>query len=382
MPRDRAGGGNLGRHSPTDDERLSAEDQELVRRQQRRLPTYQATGSAPESAAPLDLPTNGYLVPEDNTDPPPFGYSENLAQRPRRTPYGAAAQKYRDLSSSPVEDGNGRFKSGLHGAAKGLREGARSGDLGFTLGSGLGAFFGGLINKKHDEEGERERDLSQAQRNLQVEGGLEQQGRAREQAEADLEYKRAQTEKARRAPVEKPVYRKQGGLTYRVDGETATPIVGPNGEALLPDAQRQVFIDTLGDDGVSVTRNVYNPQTGKYEPVQINGAAATVKRVPRVSVETGMTAAQEAADADRDAALVQRRQLEELKIKSRESIAAANRAIQRDRQRLSAQNFATKYPGYGKTLTKDAVLQKAKQLDIPAEDVMQSAVRQGYAIKD
>ncbi len=89
-----------------------------------------------------------------------------------------------------------------------------------------------------------------------------------------------------------------------MDGETATPIVGTGGEALLPDAQRQVFIDTLGDDGVSVTRNVYNPQTGKYEPVQINGAAATVKRVPRVSTETGMTAAQEAADADRDRGFV------------------------------------------------------------------------------
>lgn len=214
----------------------------------------------------------------------------------------SAMDRLRDLYATQVEDQNGRLRSGGNMALQAAGRAAASGDLGYTAGAAIGAMLGGILAPRGDEKFARVADIEKQQRIVGIEAAQEKQRREQESANVDLDYKRAQTEKARRLPVYKPTYKKQGGITYKLDEDgTATPIVGANGEALMPDTQRPVFVDTLGEDGVTMTRNQYDPRTGKYEPLTIGGGAAVVKRVQRINTDTGMTENQEVTDEDRDA---------------------------------------------------------------------------------
>lgn len=358
---------------PTGDERLTGRDAELASR----------VAAAPEAI----VYPNGPRAVE-----PAVAAAATPARPPTR--YEQAVERLRGLMGTPAADENGRLVSGAMMAGRGASEGAQSGSLGMTAGRALGGLLTGLFRPKSDEEIGRAGELQKAQQGVQLEGALGKEAREAELQGAQTDLAKANAEKARRPPPVKPVYKKQGGITYMVDGETATPIIGPNGEALAPDYQRPVYIDVLGDDGVTVERQQYNPQTQKYEkPALAGGAPAVVKRVERVNTDTGMKESDEVAHEDREAGLKSREQIAkenresreriaQFQTRSREQIAAASRAVQRDRLKMSGEQFSARYPGAGKSLSKDYIIKQARDLGMILEDAAREAIKQGYTIED
>jgi hypothetical protein len=178
-------------------------------------------------------------------------------------------------------------------------------------------------------------------------------------------------------------------VTYRSsdDGTNATPVMGANGEALLPDVQRPVFVDTLGEDGVTVTRNQYNPASQKYEPVFVDGQPAVVKRVEKVDTTTGVRAGQQLSADEQEKNRQLKAQLAQMADATRKQIAAAQQAIARDRGKLDVKKFATQYPGAGRSVSRDYVLQKYKEFSdqdsqVKLKDVVDSLIKQGFTIQD
>lgn len=172
--------------------------------------------------------------------------------------------------------------------------------------------------------------------------------------QADINYKTAQAEYARQRPAlesartSKPVFKKQGGRIYAVNPQTgeATAIVGRNGEALQPDNQRPVYIDSLAEDGVTVNRLQYDTETQTYKLVMVDGKPVVTKKVEAVTPK-GVKAGTAAT------------------IESRESEGAANRQARRDE---GAANRAARNDGGMSAARRRALELESAKLEADAQD--------------
>jgi hypothetical protein len=259
----------------------------------------------PPSAAALPVP---YVIA------PRAGAAAPLPVAP--DPLNLAAAEVARIEQSPVKDKNGRLRSFGIGLMRALSPGmaqaqtsaaARGqvmgwGDLATGLAHAGGSGAAGAITPTLDERQDKKVALEQARgRQAYVIQARKAAGDIAK-TEADVARTKAETEALSRPKEYKPVYRKQAGITYRIEKDgTATPVVGKDGQPLASD-YRPPTIDQLGEDGVTLTKLQLNPHTMSYEAIMVNGLPVVARRVQRVNVESGMTEAGERSDTDRDAA--------------------------------------------------------------------------------
>lgn len=257
----------------------------------------------------------------------PRGVTPRFSDDPlERIPAEIAFQR-----QNPAPNRNSRWTSIGLAALDALAGGGGDGSLGGLVGRALGGAAVGAIRPETDERIAQQEyvrrlggEFDEVAAQRKVRGELEGQ-------EATRQERLARAEQYRRG---KPTYRKQGGITYQVNPDgTATPMVGPGGEALAPDYQRPATIDALSDDGVSVGKLQFNPRTNKYEPVTVDGEPVVTRRVERVSPETGVRAGTEAAIRQRttEGAATRAVRVSEgaLNRGARATEGAANRAVRR-----------------------------------------------------
>ena len=300
------------------------------------------------------------------------------------------------LRSTPVAEGNGRWKSALLGALAAAGQtslqmlaSGRSLDgssLGAVLGGAIGGLAGGVVNPAWDERQRRQRDITKNQFDI---SRLIQQRKAQadlEGQQAQTELRKAQTESLLRPKQYKPHYFKQGGITYRSNEDgTASPFIDTNGNVLAPDHEKPYTLPQLSEDGVTVTQLQYDPQTRTYKPIQVGEKPVITKRVQRINPETGMTEAQTAADADRDAAradikehraATREQQKENEKGRNRRAGASNSIAFKRLQEDIRRTNLKDK------VLRRDKMNAYAQQMEVTSEDAEVELLRAGVRIID
>jgi hypothetical protein len=136
-------------------------------------------------------------------------------------------------------------------------------------------------------------------------------------------------------------------------------------------------------------RFVQDMRTGAWSVVsapkaggQATAAAVTTPDGKPLATTSSAQMSAEQQEANRRS----REKVAQWQIAARKEIAAASRAVQEARVRMSGEQFRQRYPGAGQVLTKDALIQKWQQLqkadpDVGLERVMQDAVKQGYTIQ-
>ena len=141
----------------------------------------------------------------------------------------------------------------------------------------------------------------------------------------------------------------------------------------------------LSEDGVTVTQLQYDPQTRTYKPIQVGEKPVITKRVQRINPETGMTEAQTAADADRDAAradikehraATREQQKENEKGRNRRAGASNSIAFKRLQEDIRRTNLKDK------VLRRDKMNAYAQQMEVTSEEAEVELLRAGVRIID
>lgn len=303
-----------------------------------RLPTWNPpTGDERLTGADSELAQRlPQVVPTVNADPVVPIVTEQ-ANPVMESPYESTLARLRAVRNAPVEDDLKR--SALYGAGTAMSDTAQSGSLGRTVGAGLMGAVSGLVNKKLYGEAKKQAELSRIGGDVQVEAALDKQARDRIAQEADTKLKEAQRKNTESLP------------TYRTEEQRRKE----------EDSQRRF-------EGLERRLDI----TDAYNRGRLGQGERKIDETIR---------SHKKGEEDRDADRASRERVAKWLTGSRESIAAANRTIQQDRLNLNRQEFGAKYPGAGKTLTKDAIIQKAKQMKMLPEDVVSDAVKQGYQIE-
>jgi hypothetical protein len=311
----------------------------------RRVPRYTAaqsfnadtppvTATAPVEPTPRRVPRYGPLE-ETDQQMPSTAERENLLHpngnglESDKQPPGFAQMALQSALTSPVEDENGRFRSGLNMGAEGLARGAQSGSVPYALGSGLMGFVSGLIHPSQDEEVKQERRIPKLKAAADLE--TQQAKSARDEADAaserglrDAQRKwyeaRPDLEAQKRADVAAQRERQAVLANLRLLKNQKLDVNNPHHAALLhraadagyevdPDAWneavtagRSVFFDDIDPANPTVKRRV-TLERGQTTaaPVTDNGQPAQTGFVTPVHADTQMTAPQEDASKDRKA---------------------------------------------------------------------------------
>jgi hypothetical protein len=304
---------------PTDDARLTGADADLGQQPDINQPataSVSATGLGAQATAVSQQPMG-----ESGTFPVynlPSGFS--------------AAQAYQRLLTTPVEDENGRLRSGGAMALEGLHEGAQSGSLPVALGEGLGGLISGLIRPQADEELQRARLLPRYKA-----AADEETAQAREQ-QAALDQARINETNAQTAYLQtKPqsdkakqdaqaLLRQQTALRSELKMRMQNPRAFDPSDAYDSDLQQRAqaggisfdprafgdfknplsieVIDPRDPSGTTKTREVYNRTTQQFEPLTSNGQPVKTGYVQPVlssGPNAGMTPAQAKGATDREA---------------------------------------------------------------------------------
>ncbi|MFL6228430.1 MAG: hypothetical protein ACJ741_06590 [Pyrinomonadaceae bacterium] len=379
----------LGAPPPTGDERLTGADAELASRQQA---TYAPPAQVASGANVGDPGAAMIGVGDPNAAPPPPPSQLEEAQK-----------RLNDLVNSPVEDANGRGKSGLRLMAEGASEGARTGSLAFAAGRGLAGLAKGLIRPKTDEEEiDRPEQERRARYDVQLADQAEKTRRENDREDADAELKREQagyyrdrnkTDAAKEQNREEDSQRRvvaqvfNGAKEFDPSDPANADTVAQLKKLGLPvlkktagqqlkmvqDAGTGAWSVIAGDKatGEATARAVYNaPGADGSAPTQL-----TTKPTAQVTKET--------ADANR----ASRESLAKMADATRRQIAAQQASIARDRVKLSKAQFSTRYPLAGTTVSQDYVIKKfnefsAKDPSVKISDVVNSLIRQGAKIQD
>jgi hypothetical protein len=285
--------------------------------------------------------------------------------------------------SQGVVDVNGRGMSALAMAGQPVRP---SDSLGNLIGQRLSNALMGLLNPAADEQIAHNRDIAR-------QAGISKMSQESEQNEAELELKRAQAANQRDMP------------TYR-DTEQRRKEEADRARAL--DQRRRAVASVINDleefdpDDPGNARTVADlRELGLPVIAKKKGEKATYKQDARTGAwyvlrgdqsapvnapggngQLTTTTPQAMNQETQAAARESRERIARWRIEAQKEIAAQSAAIQRDRVQMSRDQFSQRYPGAGKTISSDAVVQKAKALNMLPEDVAKEAVRQGYTIQD
>jgi hypothetical protein len=323
----------------------------------------------PESAdATMSDPRSGYRPPVDAEE------ASNMA--------------YDRLLTDPVVDQNGRGKSALMGLGAPV---APSNSLGYVTGERLANGLNGLINPKLDEEAERQQKI---QRQTVARKARQQD------AEAQAKVGLTNAQAANQAAL--PVWRDE---KQRQDAEKA------NNTSL--DQRRKVLASMLNKmddfdpddpanaDFVEQARELNMPvvakkkgekatykqdaKTGSWYVFRGDQAANVKAPGSETPLATTSTAQMSAEQGDKNRQ--NRVEVAKIMVNSREQIAAQQQAIEKDRVQMSKDQFALRYPGAGKVLKRDAIIDKYNKLKaadpmLTIDKVISDATKQGYTIQD
>jgi hypothetical protein len=258
----------------------------------------------------------------------------------RPTQYEQDAARYRQLLSQPLEE-TGRVKGALEMAAMPVQP---SNSLGYELGERLGHAASGLIDKHAVGRVKRQGELDQAQAQMQADAEAEK-------TQADINLKKATAAATAAKPEE---------MRRRLDESEARE-----------------------RDQAAYNRGRLDESRANRESKESEGDKNRKSRED-ISDKTNETKEKIAADANaqKEKDRASRERIAQWRISAQKEIAAAGRAMQADRLKLSQTNFNARYPGYGKTVTQDDIVNKAKKLKMLPEDVAKDAIRQGYTIQD
>lgn len=369
---------------PTDDNRLTSADDELAQSgvpQPDRLPAYNPP-AAPAPSSP-NVQTAPMAAPDRLPTYNPPAYSQT------------AAQHYQDLLNSPVEDQNGRFKSGANvGLVEASQAARESGSVGRTIGAGLGGFLTGLIRPKTDEEMRRPGQLQRAAQAAAVEAAQNKQKQEQQAAEDEGRLRRAEAAKAEaEAQNVGPAAQAKAQEQRRKDLLNQLRLIGryKAGENAQFDNQLHeagLFVDDFekGAGSFSLTDSagrklVFNKKTGALTQGELDGQAV---------VDTSKTPdAEGLLPRDR-----QRAEIARLARESHERIASTQASLRRQqldiskgRASLSKEQFRARYPLYGQTLSHDYLMRKyetehAKDRKVKLQDIIEDAIKQGATIQE
>jgi hypothetical protein len=302
----------------------------------------------------------------------------------------ALRRRYAELLATPAEDGNGRLRSGARMMGTPIQP---TDSLGNAIGQLAGKFVAGLINPGADEEMiDRPRALRAAQSAAQAEAAQEGTAQKRREAEQEAELRAAQIKKVKVETEELPKMNesklRQGAQTRLI---SQLRVAGRYKRGENPGLDRQ--IDEAGmnvsdfEKGGKFQWHTSGGQVYTMDSTTGHIAEGAVNDKPIVDASKvpnaqGLTPAQAAAAADRDADRILRERLFEKGLASREHIAEQGRKLQQERNRLSASAFAARYPGFGKPPLKlSEIRQMAKDAKMLEEDVVKKALDKAYRIE-
>lgn len=345
--------------TPERDERLvgDAGAELAARSQQQHLPTY-------------STPTVAEVTPAAYPDDARRGYLDRLAHKP--------------------EDKNGRLRSGANLALFGPSQPTDS--LGNMAGQALGRFFVGVARPSLDEEQEQARELPRYRAAAAAEAAQEQEGRERAQAAATLRKTNADATNAENLPT----YNQQKtDEKSRSDQRRALASIYNKLPEFDPsDPDNAEMVQSMRDAGLPVVQKKGNQQlrfvqdakSGAWTVVagdkQTGTATSSGVTAPGGAGQLTTVSSQAMTAEQQEANRQSAERIAQWRIKAQKEIAASSQAIQRDRLKMSADQFSKRYPGAGKTLTPEAIAKKAKALGMLEEDAAKEAVKQGYTILD
>lgn len=349
---------------------------------------------APYGYSSDSAPLPGFDVGNFNPDAATSGRERLVTGTPGEanpmTGYERSIAELRAAEDAPVKGSRGM--SALYGATEAMHGAKGTDSLGYMLGAGLGGGLSGLINSHLYGNAKKKADIEEAKGKFGLEAALEKDKRDREEQAVQNDLRRAQAEKARR-PAQ-PKYQKDArGRLWLPDPDDptrVTPVTDENGKVLDAKFERPFTIPYLMPDGVSYGTAQYDRETDSYKPIEVGGQPVVGKQAQPVIAEgenKGRTPQQVAQDTQKEEDRKARERIAKWNIDSRDTNARLNRKVQQDRIKLSETQFKARYPGAGRTLTKDYIIQKYKQLSaadpaITIDHVMSSAIRQGFQIED
>lgn len=288
--------------TPERDERLTGEGgAELGARQ---VPPHGSSRSYDARVAASGRP----MDEEPETSPAYPGYTR-----------GPAAQRLDDLLSTPATDRNGRLRSGALMALEGPRTPTDS--LGNAAGQLLANFVGGLLHKNADEEVDRRREIALAVPAAQREAAEETRQLEREDARSQIDLRASQADWNRKRPGLEALKQTQTALQREISNRLREPRAFDPSDAYDSDLASRAqaagvrfapgafgdyknpfsleVLDPSDATGTRKTRFVYDRDSGGFRPLAANGQPLQTNYVQPVRA-SGMTEAQERADADRD----------------------------------------------------------------------------------
>src|ERR1041384_8312656 len=279
---------------------------------------------------PTQPPQRLYMQGKPDAATSPAGSTQQRVYQPNSVVQ--ANDDLQRLLTTPAEDANGRFHSGLNVAATAAGETARSTQsIGQTVGAAAGGLLAGIFRPSTDERLYRPYQIQQAAARVQAAAAADKEQREAQESEAERNLKEAQTRYYNWRPTDaqnkadaQALARTQSALRSELKQRLQNPRPFDPTDAYDSDLQQRAsaagvgydprgfgdyhnpftleILDPTDPSGTRKTRTRYNRTTQEFEPVTVDDKPVTTGYVQPVDPKTGMTSAQEHTDADRDAA--------------------------------------------------------------------------------
>jgi hypothetical protein len=369
----------------------------------RTLPTYQGEGptyTPPPPQIAMNVPSAPPAAqPDYPTYTPP--YNAETAERPRlatgtpgeanpMNPYERSQSDLQAAVSAPIEE-HSRGANAAYGAVESARNAARSGSLGYTIGAALGGAASGALNKKMLGQAEHDQAVAQAEAAAKVANeSAENAAKVRQinaqaaNQEALPGYRTAEqqrkddTEKNRAEDQQRRVLASQFNKADEFDPDD------PANADFVAEAQRlhmPVFAKKKGE------KATYKQDAKNGRWYVFRGDQSADVKAPDSTAPLATTSPQQMTAAQGELNRQNRLEVAKIMVNSREQIAAQQQAIEKDRVQMSKDQFALRYPGAGKVLKRDAIIDKYNKLKaadpmLTIDKVISDATKQGYTIQD
>jgi hypothetical protein len=339
------------------------------------------------TAAPAPAPVSGPVPAGPVYNPDPTGQTRPRVVDPNAPPVDAypmnPQETLKSLMEQQVVDTNGRLKSGVAMLGRPTHP---TDSLGNAIGQRLGNLATGLINPKADEQLAHDAEIARA-------AGLSKVDQEQTQAQAELERTRAQTANQQSLPVYRTEQQRQAEEKEksRVLDQRRRAVASVVNDADEFDPENPKNAQTVADMrelGLPVIakhkgeKAVYKQdmRTGDWYVFKGDESAPVKNPEGTGQLATTPTTTITSEEKEKDRKL--RERLAKAQIASRESIAAQQRAISEQRVKLSKDQFAARYPGYGKPpITLSEIRQMAKDHKMLEEDVVKDALSKGYQVE-
>jgi hypothetical protein len=351
-------------------------------------------GETPEGWSPLGVLTQP-LPPANPNYNPTLTPGAVAEPAPMAGDPDAQYKHYLELLQTDAQDTNGGLRSAARMGGYAASQAAQSGSLAYTAGAAIGGAVSGALDHSADEQAiDRPAQLARARAAAEGEAAGEKRSNERREAQEEGEGRRARTKQIQVETEELPKMNEQKAaerkqtrlLTQLRTAKRYKRGENPGLDQQLDDAGMAVSDFEPGGKFQWHTSGgqVYtmDSNTGGITEGAVKGTAEPIVDASKVpDPKTGLTPAQTQAASDRAASRASAERIAQWRISAQKEIAAASQAIQRDRAKLSADQFKVRYPGAGHELTTDDIGKKAAALKMLPEDVAKDAVKQGYTIK-